>query len=390
MAMSSIASGQVQPNPNQPNNVETLLGRNSTFLFDRSFDISPVPNSNTFSFDNPPTQFLAKLSQHWSGGNNRLIGSYVYCVVLKCLSAYSTVIGYPDAVSMHVDFHSFGPVGAECEIRVRERKRGGKYVFVEGEMRLRKEEGVEWEAMSSVVSVHAVFGLLPDAKDARHLLPTRFQEPSKIGVKRLPPLEECEDLYKALGMVTLSYLDQGDQATLRNTIRTGVDGHALRDDIARASKAISLERADPTSTFNFLDSSELPHWIWMSDGRPNDCHSIAYHSDMYPPNLALLDRADREQNGYWWMPTSLSFHIIFFARTKGVKLRRVLRAGAHVTNGDSGLCDFEILIWSEDGDRLVAASRQSTHLLKVSMDSFGPSGFKQASKFVGKEEKSKI
>ncbi|KAI9024517.1 thioesterase-like superfamily-domain-containing protein [Hyaloraphidium curvatum] len=356
-----------------PLDVEALLRRGG-FRFDRSFDVSPVAHADgtPFTKERPPTRFRGAMSSGWIGGNGRLIGSYVYCFALRCMLAYTAPLGYPDPVSLHTDFYASAPAGAEVEVVLKERKRGKSYVFVDAELLvLPPKDGKELVSATlskkplkaagpvPIVGCHGVFGNLLPEGEGRQVVTTRYKAPSVI-----PPFDQCVDPYRLLAYSRPDTIHRQPSDTAINVRDTVVQ----RSDPAALIKAFKKAEAEIKggSATSVLDYGEAEQWVSMSDSRPNDALSIAYYCDMLPPNYVLQERLERARYGVRKLPTTISLSIHFYSLPKTVLLRRSVVASLFSAGrGGAGLSDFEICLWDESGEHVVALARQTVHLLEI-------------------------
>ena len=360
------------------------------YLFDASFDVSPLPNavstpdnaspasaSSTTSTPNPanpPSLWRGKLSRGWTGGNNRPIGSVVYCTALKCALQYGQQLGYPDPVAFQVNFLTGPPGGAEVIIEIKEKKRGGNYLFLNAELRLAEEQeegllhvttpgggnGTRRAVSQLIMTCSFTLGTLPEAEEGFHMLAPRYLCPPVS----LPPPEHCVEPYTQLGAEGLFNPPRAEAeyglATMSNTICVGADPAAVRSIILEA------ERRRDAGELSAMDLSEGPCWVYFSDGRPHDCLSAAFFADMNPCNLVLQNIIDAKNT--FWLPSSLSFQMNFFCKPDSKLLKRVMIAGVKTGKGSTGLADFEIALWDEEGKKLVAISRQAAHMTQTSLE----------------------
>lgn len=268
---------------------DSLLQRSNT-LFDRSFVVEPVIDPSQPA-DAPATKYRAVLSTGWIGGNNRLIGSYVYCTALRAMLAYSAPHGYPDPISLHTDFYSSAPGGSTVEIVLTERKRGKSYLFLNADMYLLpsadkpllsatlSKKPIETKGPVPVISCHGVFGVLPThgiQKLATHYKP----------VCELPPPDQCVDPYRALAYSRPDTIHRDPKDTSINIRDTVVQlaSPAIIEPLYRKAEAVIKEGKED----NILDlASELEQWFGMKDGRKADALQVAYACDMLPVNYVL-------------------------------------------------------------------------------------------------------
>lgn len=265
------------------------------------------------------------------------------------------------------------------EIRVMEKKRGNKFLYVDSEMRALgkkraaklvslddpdvEEKAGSWGDLSPVMGTRGIYGFLPNREKSRYLIADRLKPPA------LPPREDCIDLYGALGVLPFASdgKDYSPNATkpakpsnppiIRQTIRTDACPTSMNKAIAVAAGKNAPE--------SLIHLNEGGHYVYTSDFRPQDALSVAYHSDMVPFEMLLQQLRDVKVQGKWLLPTTLSLQLQFYSRPTSPVLRRMLIGGLHVAEEQLGMADVEVLIWDDQTEQLVASGRQTMSMMAL-------------------------